>query len=103
MALISAIRAKVGAGEYEYSLHAVDQTMLRHITVRELREAITTGEIIEDYPGDKYGPSCLVLGFTVAGRPIHIQCSYPARPLLKIITVYEPDPNAWDDFKHRRS
>jgi len=29
--------------------------------VRELREAIATSSIIEDYPEDKYGPSCLVL------------------------------------------
>ncbi|MBC7817642.1 MAG: DUF4258 domain-containing protein [Planctomycetaceae bacterium] len=61
------------------------------------------GEVIEDYPNDKYGPSCLVLGFTTAGRPIHIQCSHPSRPMIKIITVYQPDPDEWDDFKHRRT
>jgi hypothetical protein len=32
-------------------------------------------EVIEDYPEDKYGPSCLILGFTVYGRPLHVQCS----------------------------
>ncbi len=60
------------------------------------------GEIIEDYPDDKYGPSCLVLGFTVAGRPLHVQCSYPSRPLVKIITLYEPDSGLWIDFRERR-
>jgi len=59
-------------------------------------------EIVEDYPDDKYGPSCLVLGFTNAGRPLHIQCSYPIRPLVKIITLYEPDPDLWIDFRVRR-
>lgn len=103
MALIDAIRVKVGSGDFEYSQHAVDQTTLRHIAVQELREAIANGEVIEDYPNDKYGPSCLVLGFTAAGRPIHIQCSHPSRPLIKIITAYQPDPEEWDDFKHRRS
>ena len=87
----------------EYSQHAVDQTTLRHIAVQELREAIANGEVIEDYPNDKYGPSCLVLGFTDAGRPIHVQCSHPSRSLIKIITAYQPDPDEWDDFKHRRS
>ena len=29
-------------------------------------------------------------------------CSYPSRPLLKIITLYEPDPNLLIDFKSRR-
>jgi hypothetical protein len=59
-------------------------------------------EIIEDYPDDKYGPSCLILGFTRGGRPLHIQCSYPSRPLLKIITLYEPDPDLWDGFRRRK-
>ena len=103
MSLIDTIRIKVGSGEFEYSQHAVDQTTLRRIAVQELREAIANGEVIEDYPNDKYGPSCLVLGFTTIGRPIHIQCSHPSRPLIKIITAYLPDPNEWDDFKHRRS
>ncbi len=103
MALIDEIRVKVGSGDFEYSQHAVDQTTLRHIAVQELREAIAAGEVIEDYPSDKYGPSCLVLGLTAAGRPLHIQCSHPSRPLIKIITAYEPDPDEWADFKHRRS
>lgn len=103
MALIDEIRAKVGSGEFEYSQHAVDQTTLRCIAVREIREAITNGEVIEDYPNDKYGPSCLVLGVTDAGRPIHVQCSHSSRPVIKIITAYQPDPDEWDVFKHRRT
>jgi hypothetical protein len=102
MALIAAIRVKVDAGEFEYSQHAVDQTTLRHIAVQEIREAIANGAVIEDYPNDKYGPSCLVLGFASTGRPIHVQCSYPSRPLIKIITAYEPTSDAWLDLKHRR-
>ncbi len=101
--MIEEIRAKVQAGEFEFSKHAVDQSILRRISVQELREAIASGEIIEDYPEDKYGPSCLVLGFTQAGRPLHIHCSYPSRPLVKIITLYEPDPDKWVDFKVRRT
>lgn len=97
------IRDKVAADLFEFSQHAVDQSILRRITVQELRECIASGEIIEDYPDDKYGPSCLVLGWTAAGRPLHAQCSYPSRPLLKIITVYEPDPNLWHEFRFRRA
>ncbi len=76
--------------------------ILRKVSVREIREAISTAELIEDYPSDKYGPSCLILGVTDNKRSLHIQCSYPARPLLKIITVYEPDSKRWLDFKERR-
>jgi anti-sigma28 factor (negative regulator of flagellin synthesis) len=71
--MIEQIRAKIRAGQFEFSKHAVDQSVLRQISVQDLREAIANGEIIEDYPEDKYGPSCLVLGFTRAGRPLHIR------------------------------
>lgn len=100
--LIDEIRAKVTAGNFEYTQHAVDQSILRRITVQELREAVSTSEILEEYPQDKYEASCLLLGFTNAGRPIHFQCSDPARPVLKIITLYEPDPNQWINFRQRR-
>lgn len=99
--MIEEIRQKIEQGQFEFSRHAVDQSVIRHISVQELREAIATGEIIEDYPDDKYGPSCLIFGLTVANRPIHIQCSYPTRPLIKIITLYEPDPQRWIDFRIR--
>ena len=101
--MIEQIRTKIQAGQFEFSKHAVDQSILRRISVQELREAIASGELIEDYPDDKYGPSCLILGFTQAGRPLHVQCSYPSRPLVKIITLYEPDPSRWIDFRMRRN
>lgn len=100
--MIRQICEKIVQNQFEFSKHAVDQSILRHISVQELREAVASGEIIEDYPDNKYGPSCLILGYAQAGRPLHFQCSYPSRPLIKIITLYEPDPNQWIDFKIRR-
>ncbi len=100
--VIDEIRTKIVGGFFELSKHAVDQSILRRIRIQELREAIDRGEIIEDYPQDKYGPSCLIFGLTTDGRALHVQCSYPSRPLLKIITLYEPDANLWIDFKVRK-
>jgi hypothetical protein len=103
MATINEIRAKFERRQYEFSKHAVDQSIIRDISVAELEEAIASqSEVIEDYLHDKYGPSCLILGFTKAGRPLHVQCSYPTRPFVKIITLYEPDPELWIDFRVRR-
>jgi hypothetical protein len=101
--LIDEIRRRVARGDFEFSRHAVDQSIIRHISVRELREAITGGEVIEVYPEDKYGPSCLIFGMTSMGRPLHVQCSDTTRPLVKIITVYEPDAALWIEFKVRRT
>ncbi len=103
MSLIDEIRKKIADSRFELSKHAADQTLLRDIRIQEIREAIADGETIEDYPNDKYGPSCLILGFTRTRRPLHVQCSYPSRDLIKIITLYEPDPEIWIDFKVRRS
>ena len=101
MTILSEVCTKIRNGQFEFSRHATDQSIVRQIRVQEIREAINECEIIEDYPNDKYGPSCLILGFTRSRRPLHIQCSYPSRPLVKIITLYEPDPLRWIDFKLR--
>ena len=101
--LMLEIRRKFAEEQFEFSKHAVDQSILRQVRVQEIREAITNGQVIENYPEDKYGPSCLIYGLTRAQRPIHIQCSYPSRLLIKIITVYEPNPKRWNnDFTQRR-
>jgi hypothetical protein len=100
--LIDEIRRRVARGDFEFSQHAVDQAIIRHISVQELRETIAGGEVIEVYPEDKYGSSCLIFGMTRVGRPIHVQCSDPSRPTVKIVTVYEPDPALWIEFKVRR-
>jgi hypothetical protein len=60
MAIIEELQIKFLQGKYEFSKHAVDQTILREISIQEIQEAMSVGEMIEDYPNDKYGPSCLV-------------------------------------------
>jgi len=101
---IEEIRDKIANNQFELSKHAVDQSISRLIRLQEIREAIANSQIIEDYPNDKYAPSCLICGLTKTGKTIHIQISYPSRPLVKIITVYEPDPQKWNnDFTIRRN
>jgi Domain of unknown function (DUF4258) len=101
---LQAIRDKVRRRRYEFSRHALDQSILRDISVAEVEEALLgRSEVIEDYPDDKRGPTCLILGMTNAGRPLHMQVSYPSRPVLKIVTLYEPDSALWIDFKRRKA
>ena len=102
MVRIGNIRKKIETGLFEFSKHAVDQSIIRRISVQDVCNVINNGTIIEDYPDDKYGPSCLIFGMTAEQRPIHIQCSYPSRPIVKIITLYEPNPIRWVDFIERR-
>ncbi len=102
MSVIEDLRSKFDSDYFEFTKHAVDQTILQEISVCEIRDAVGKSKIIEDYPDDKYHPSCLLLGFTKSNRPLHIPFSYPTRDLAKIVTVYEPDPARWIDYKIRR-
>jgi hypothetical protein len=87
--------------DYLFTAHASDRAAQRLIRSAEIEEVISTGRVIEDYPDDKYGPSCLLLGMTKSGRSLHVQVSYP--PNVKIITVYEPSPDEWEtDLKTRK-
>jgi hypothetical protein len=96
-ALKQAFRQKT----YLLTAHASDRAVQRDINAAEIEETVITGEVIEDYPDDKYGPSCLILGSTAAGRTLHVQVSYP--PKVFIITLYEPSPDEWEtDWKTRK-
>ena len=100
--MIDTLRQKISRGQVEYSLHAVRQMIAREISPEEVVQTMLAGEVIENYPDDKYGPSCLVCGMTKSSRVLHVQCTHPSRPLVKVVTAYEPDPAEWDKtFKQR--
>jgi hypothetical protein len=97
---IKPIQDKILIGDYRISDHAVKRMIKRSIDSKELEETIISGEIIEEYPDDKYSPSCLIYGKTNNGRHFHIQVSIP--PLVVIVTIYEPDPEEWINYKIRK-
>jgi len=74
----------------------------RMISREEVRMVIFYGELVEDYPDDPRGHSCLLLGFGESRRPIHVVCA-PKSEYLAIITAYLPDPDSWEpDWKTRK-
>ena len=83
--------------------HAIKQMSRpdRMITTEEVRQAVLLGEIIEEYPEDPRGESCLVL-HTTKNRSIHVVCA-PKTEYLAVITAYIPSPGQWSpDFKMRK-
>jgi len=102
MKSLEQIRLQLSAGEFEFSRHAFKRAVERNISSAEIAQASETAELIEDYPADKYSPSCLILGFIQENRPLHIQVSYADTPMVRIITLYEPDPEEWIEFRKRR-
>ncbi|MBU1180745.1 MAG: DUF4258 domain-containing protein [Proteobacteria bacterium] len=97
---IEEIRNKIRQRKYSFSDHSVKRMIKRNVTRQEVESTILTGEIIEEYPDDKYSPSCLIYGKTEYGRDLHVQISLS--PIVVIITVYEPDREEWVDCKIRR-
>ena len=98
---LSFIRDQISAQVYEISLHADDERLAEHLTVVEVEATLMRGEILEDYPQDPRGSSCLVLGFTPAGRPVHVVCGRNSLGRLVWITVYVPAMPKWRDARTR--
>ncbi len=73
------------------------------ITDQEVGEAVQSAELLEEYPDDRPYPSCLLFGLTRSGRPLHLVAAYDeAGPRVIVITVYQPDPREWEDYRRRR-
>ncbi len=83
------IVSKVKKSDYFFSQHADDERKNDNLMLLEVEESILDGKILESYPDDKRGNSCLVVGFTKKGKPIHIVCG-ESEGVLVVITVYIP-------------
>ena len=70
----------------------------------DVYEAICRGEAIKEYPDDAPYPSVLIFGTTSKGRPLHVVCAYnEEEDQVVIVTVYQPNPDRWVDYRRRRS
>jgi hypothetical protein len=96
---IQEIRDTIKKGNYRFSDHAVRRMIERSIDRLEIEEVIQSGEIIEEYPDDKYSPSCLIYGRTEQRRELHVQVS--VLPVV-VITAYEPSLDEWINGRIRR-
>ena len=74
--------------------HAADMLLQRYITSETLHSALCNRvEMVEDYPDDPRGHSCLVECTGLQGDIWHCVCSVveiDEGQILVIITVYEP-------------
>lgn len=102
MKTLNQIQSQLSAGEFSFSRHALKRVVERNISEIEIKQVGMNANIIEEYPKDKYSPSCLLLGFTQTGRPLHIQVSLADTDFVKIITLYEPDTKEWVNYSQRR-
>ena len=86
--------------EFLITFHAHQERKAEGIGIVEIREALSHAEILESYPDDPRGASCLVLGLA-SRRPLHIVCGRTKTNKLVIITVYRPREPRWVDPRTR--
>ena len=96
------IKEQVKKGNYQLKVHAIERASLRGIDPLDIKAALLNGRIIEHYPSDSRGESCLVYGTSDAGKNVHVVCGR-GYDTLWIITVYEPDPEEWEGCVERRN
>ncbi|MCK6556940.1 DUF4258 domain-containing protein [Candidatus Binatia bacterium] len=92
---LGTVRERIAAGKYVVSFTHTEKLRRRRIRADEIERAIENGEIIEDYPDDPRGPSCLILGHA-GERPIHVVCGRLEADEILIVTAYQPDADEWE-------
>jgi len=100
-AALEQIRAKAEVENIRVTQHAQQEMVEEDITLDDVLGAIAMAQILENYPEHRRGAYCLLNGVTKEGRPLHIVCT-TERPVLIIITVYEPKPPKWTTPTQRR-
>ena len=82
--------------------HAAERCRERGIRAKDIRSAVMSGEIIEQYPDDFPFPNCLLCGKSAGEEIIHV-CMSDEGESSKVITAYFPSAEKWNaDCKTRK-
>ncbi|MHB8370900.1 MAG: DUF4258 domain-containing protein [Leptospirales bacterium] len=102
--LLEFIQSCIREGRIIWTYHANVRLLKRLISRQDIIVAVESYEILEDYPQDKYFPSCLVY-LKNEGRVFHFVCALDViERKVWIVTAYQPDPQEWDtDYRKRRT
>ena len=99
------IKALIAEGELRISEHGYDELAADGLRVRDLVSAVSSAELLEDYPDFHKGPCVLILEQNPDGSAVHAVWGIPkdeAGPAV-LVTAYRPDPELWSaDFRHRK-
>jgi hypothetical protein len=85
------IKECVVSSRYFYSKHGDLERQNDNLSINEIEQALLQGSVLERYADTGRGESCLMVGFTTKGKPIHVVCGKRGDSLV-VITVYVPSP-----------
>lgn len=102
MIYIETLRKYYMQGNVIITIHAQERLRQRGIRAKDVKNCVMAGEIIEQYPDDFPFPSCLIFGFAVNGKIMHVVASDEGTG-SRIITAYFPGNDKFeDDLKTRK-
>lgn len=96
------IRECCSQSKIKWSQHCLELMQERDISIKDVKSCIAHGEIIEDYPDDFPNPSCLIFGYTIYNKVIHVVVGKDDKHIW-VITAYYPSIDRFNsDLKTRR-
>ena len=99
---IEIIKEYILKRKVDWTKHCLNRLNKRNIQIADVKTAVSNGKIIEYYYDDYPYPSCLILGYNVDNKILHIVCGIN-EDMVHMITAYYPDNEKWeDDMKTRR-
>lgn len=99
---IALIKDLYANSKIKWSTHCLAKMQERDINIDDIGSCIMSGEIIEDYPDDFPCPSCLIFGYSIEERVLHVVTGTDGN-ILYIITAYYPNTKKFmEDLKTRR-
>ena len=99
---IEIIKEYIANRKVDWTKHCLNRLNQRNIQISDVKIAINNGKIIEYYYDAYPYPSCLILGYDIDNKIIHIVCGM-SEDKVHMITAYYPDANRWeDDMRTRR-
>lgn len=89
MALIDRIRAKVRAGQFEFTIpHFFEEMTNDDLDFADIEHAIGRGKIRRRFKGDPRGTKFEIVGRTMNGRQVAVICRIKETGKLLFITTY---------------
>ena len=99
---ISDLQSLVSDGRILWTEHIAFQLRERKIKRTDVIACIRSGEIIEQYTDDMPFPSCLILGISTSGKPLHVVCALKSGISCSMITAYWPNSDRWESNNKTR-
>lgn len=93
---IEIIQEYVANRKIDWTKHCLNRLNQRDILISDVKNAIYNGKIIEYYHDDYPYPSCLILGYNVDNKILHIVCGM-SENIVHMITAYYTNTNKWEE------